>query len=1486
MVLCFAVMFSCTSVTTPTVETGKRKLATPTASITTREVDYGTVVKFSYTPNDANLFYTLDGTIPEVDGDSKYYNPNEGIKLDESCTITARIFHSNYEASDCVSFTYNVVLPEPKISPEKTDIDTETDISIKSPIPGAEIYYLVDSNVELNENNGISNDEPFNLPEGKHIVRFIAIKGKSKSEIVEHIYNVADKNGIYLDELTVSKGNLNFSKTETEYAFNVDFEDSSIEIIAESKGNEVKIAGESTTTKTVNLEVGENTVEIVVTSMQDSMLSKTYILKIKRASENPSDDATLAKITLTSGNVGVPLSPIFSSTVEKYTATVENEVTSVNVAAVTTDSKASAAYDKECLLKIGENTIKIEVTAEKTSVKKVYEVVVSRKEPIVPGNAKLKSFTVDGVYVPVNEYGMSYETAANEVSIVATPEDEKITSLKINGKECTGTTVKVPSVVNVVIVAADGLVTKTYTVDITKKSNVELKALNVNGTNVSVSKNMNFLSATPSADLTLEVSSDVKSVTVDGQNVTATKAATIQISSNDSLAADKNVSIELVANDGTSKTYLLALKYNPPITDKIILHAESKWTNCYVWTGTNTELLGTWPGKAMTDEGSNWKGITLDVTSANIIFNGSSGQTDNLSREAGEWWYKEGKWTDYNPEDSTPPQLLTFESDKSGTVSGNVTLTVSATDNIGLSKAEFKSEGKVIGTASMSGKSSTVDFILDTENLENKAHTITATVYDTAGKASNTIDLNIVTNNENPAPIAVISGASTVGLGATKTYSASSSKDKNGNVVGYKWTVSGATVSGSTTNKEITVTAPNAETTFTITLVVTDNEGKDSEPATITVKVVEPKKSNDFREESIYFLMTARFYDGDSTNNRWCRPDDSGTSGNKANNDHPWRGDFKGLIEKLDYIKALGFSAIWITPPVLNRSDYDFHGYHAWNMNKIDSRLESEGATYQDLINAAHEKGIKIIQDIVLNHSCRYGLEDLFTVKYYGSKKITWANGQGKGSEYYDDYNPNFTYNGLDFEPNSGRSYYNGDLWQENPPSISWPTADKPISNWGVWDSKDNYYMFQWPTLTLFNPKYYHTGWLKNWEDETCQTGTIHDDCIDLNTESPEVQKYLIDAYTKYIEMGVDGFRIDTVKHISRLTFNRRFIPAFKDAGGENFYMFGEVCTRVNEVWNKGVAPLSTPFYTWKERKNYSADDEVAVHEAYNYEQGQGSNNQPTSDNHALKGNNYHEPDYSKSSGMAVIDFPMHWNFDNAGQAYNMRGNDHYYNDATWNVVYVDSHDYGPNMDNRYGGGTDAWAENMTYMWTFRGIPCLYYGSEIEFQAGQPCDKGSIAPLSSTGRAYYGDHIEGTVTATDFGEWTNASGAVAATLEKPLPKHLADLNKIRRAVPALQKGQYSNEGCNGNMSFKRRFTKDGVDSFVLVTISGGATFSGIPGGTYVDLVTGDTKTVSESGSLTASCSGRGNARIYVLQNQTAKDYGADKKIVRNSSFLK
>lgn len=71
---------------------------------------------------------------------------------------------------------------------------------------------------------------------------------------------------------------------------------------------------------------------------------------------------------------------------------------------------------------------------------------------------------------------------------------------------------------------------------------------------------------------------------------------------------------------------------------------------------------------------------------------------------------------------------------------------------------------------------------------------------------------------------------------------------------------------------------------------------------------------------------------------------------------------------------------------------------------------------------------------------------------------------------------------------------------------------------------------------------------------------------------------------------------------------------------------------------------------------------------------------------------------------------------------------------------------------------------------------------------------------------------------------------MATTLAQPPVKHVQRLNRIRRAVPALQTGQYSTAGVVGEMAFKRRCTDaaTGVDSFALLTVSGGATFTGIP----------------------------------------------------------
>ncbi|MEU5875313.1 carbohydrate binding domain-containing protein [Glycomyces sp. NPDC047369] len=621
----------------------------------------------------------------------------------------------------------------------------------------------------------------------------------------------------------------------------------------------------------------------------------------------------------------------------------------------------------------------------------------------------------------------------------------------------------------------------------------------------------------------------------------------------------------------------------------------------------------------------------------------------------------------------------------------------------------------------------------------------------------------------------------------------------------------------------------------------------------------------DPRQDPIYFVMTARFYDGDESNNRGGAKHE--TSGNAEYDDPMFRGDFSGLIERLDYIKALGFSAVWITPVVLNRSDYDYHGYHGYDFYEVDARLESEGASYQDLIDTAHAKDMKIYQDVVFNHSSRWGAVGLETPTVYGVQDDQWG-------DFYDDYNPDFTYDGLAVEPNSGRSYYNGDLWSTEEP------ADNTCRNWGVFSG--NYsaegwrvYNCQWPSPTsgMFSSQNYHQCWIGNWEGEDARSCWIHEDLADFNTENEAVQDYLIGAYEQYIDMGVDGFRVDTAVHIPRVTWNRVFLPALQEhlvakygeEKAQDFYIFGEVAAFVHDRWNRGSVNHSAQFYTWQERREYAADDVAAALEQYDWENAQGTENQPTSDNAFLDGNTYHAPDHSQFSGMNIIDMRMHMNFGEASNAFfNGKDSDPWVNDATFNAVYVDSHDYGPNKSStRYAGGTDAWAENMNLMWTFRGIPTLFYGSEIEFQAGVRIDCGPTCPLAETGRAYYGDHLEGTLAVSDFSQVDAATGAIATTLDQPLVQHLQRLNEIRRAVPALSMGQYSTEDVSGGIAFKRRYTDAGTDSFVLVAVTSSATFANIPNGTYTDAVTGDVKTVT-NGTLTATVSGQGDMAVYVL----------------------
>ncbi|MDE7389864.1 MAG: starch-binding protein [Lachnospiraceae bacterium] len=656
-------------------------------------------------------------------------------------------------------------------------------------------------------------------------------------------------------------------------------------------------------------------------------------------------------------------------------------------------------------------------------------------------------------------------------------------------------------------------------------------------------------------------------------------------------------------------------------------------------------------------------------------------------------------------------------------------------------------------------------------------------------------------------------------------------------------------------------------------------------------ELVDDYDRTDFREDTIYFVVTTRFYDGDSGNNVHCW--DDFTIYNNPDSDPAWRGDFKGLIDKLDYIKALGFSAVWVTPVVENASGYDYHGYHAFDFSKVDPRYESAGATFQDLVDACHEKDMKIVQDVVWNHTGNFGEATfckLFEKQYSNIKDLEDIE---KCMIPTDTLLDTFGLDSAeDYWSQPGQTQYDQRLMIMKDTGVQTNNAtDEPESdmgNTGKVSTSDKYNV----------NNYYHNGhWRSlNWDDWTCKYAQIAGDCVDLNTENPAVAEQLVDIYSDYINMGVDAFRVDTVRHMSRLSLNAMFLPQLTSVA-DNFYMFGEICTRYGQIWYREHASESVQFYTWKESDSSVLDkwswgtDAASVNNNMDLTLKHWSDNnknfseQPTSKNAFLDGNKYHTPDYSQFSGMGAIDFVVHYNFSEAGNAYRLAlEEDKYFNDSTWNVTYVDSHDYGPQPTDkrRFGGGTAAWAENLNLMYTFRGIPCIYYGSEVEFQAGVVIDGGEDKiPLAETGRAYFGDYLEGTVTATDFSEYT-ATGEVASTLEYPLAKHIQRLNQIRRAIPALQKGQYSTSGCSGSMSYKRRYTDGDTDSYVLVTVSGKSTFTGVENGTYYEVITGQKVNVT-NGTLTSDSVGQGNMRVYVLDTASNTVKG---KIGTDGTYLK
>ncbi len=594
---------------------------------------------------------------------------------------------------------------------------------------------------------------------------------------------------------------------------------------------------------------------------------------------------------------------------------------------------------------------------------------------------------------------------------------------------------------------------------------------------------------------------------------------------------------------------------------------------------------------------------------------------------------------------------------------------------------------------------------------------------------------------------------------------------------------------------------------------------------------IEPRpvaERTDFREETIYFLITTRFYDGDPSNNFFCRDRiQFDGAGNPV--DPHWRGDFKGLIQRLDYIRDLGFTAIWITPPVENRSGLDYHGYHPYDWTRIDPRLESPDATYRDLIDAAHAKDIKIIQDVVVNHSCQYGIRgkvhiDHLPIKYYvpqGSEQGRVDHGPYQGSL------GNYAWPNRDDIDNPVAPDWYRERHGRDPDGIeplldpkTGETVPKPGYNPGRFFGVDP---------NDLDPDWYHQeGFIcgGDWESpHSLQHKHLAGDCIDLATRRQNVKDYLIGAINRYLDMGVDALRIDTVKHVERDNL-LEYINAWK-AHKPGLFIFGE-----NLVKGYGWGDLG------------------------------GGDNGPSQIRpwwYTRLGHDPQDPESGGDSGFPQLDFGLFSTFRDTvskgtyGGTAQILGMDWIYGDVTRLVTFLQNHDVGPDNDFKYRFKGDQWMAAAAYnlIWTVRGIPCLYFGEEIEFMKGAPQDvEGERDTLHQTGRAYFGDHL------TD--------DRIRETQAHPLYRHIQRLNQIRRAIPALQKARLSHLAEWGSgMRFVRDHRESG--SYVVVGLAIGSDqeigIDGVRHGVYRDAVTGQEQ----------ECHGRlifhvkaNSAGIYVL----------------------
>ncbi|WP_437588600.1 alpha-amylase family glycosyl hydrolase [Sorangium sp. So ce1000] len=300
---------------------------------------------------------------------------------------------------------------------------------------------------------------------------------------------------------------------------------------------------------------------------------------------------------------------------------------------------------------------------------------------------------------------------------------------------------------------------------------------------------------------------------------------------------------------------------------------------------------------------------------------------------------------------------------------------------------------------------------------------------------------------------------------------------------------------------------------------------------------------SDWREEIIYQVLIDRFADGDAGNNTRV----SSAPGR-------WHGgDWKGLEDRLPYLEELGVTALWISPIVKN-VDTDagvdgYHGYWTQDFTELNPHF-GDLASLRRLVASAHDRGMKVILDIVTNH---VGQLFYYDINQNGQPDED-VHGGGKGSPFQlgrvTEYDPDFDPRGVQARTPLGESGPAPIVFRHDPATNHLPP---------------------WPELFQDPEVYNRKGRIVDFDDfDQIVHGDLPGGLKDIDTSRCDVKQTMVDVFVRWVELtDVDGFRIDTLKHVEHefwRYFTQNVRLRLKAQGKTGFFMFGEAFDGSDEL--------------------------------------------------------------------------------------------------------------------------------------------------------------------------------------------------------------------------------------------------------------------------------------------------------------------------------